>query len=288
MTHESPNAQQSVYWNETAGPKWVALQSMIDAQIEGLGLRAMDRAGIAAGLKVLDVGCGCGQTTLVLALRVGPSGAVTAVDISAPMLDLARRRAAAAGVTNASFQLADAQTHRFEPGTHDLLFSRFGVMFFADPAAAFTNLRRALGSSGRLTFICWQTIFENPWMLVPMMAASQHVQMPPPPGPGAPGPFAFADPELVRGILSQAGFRDIAFDDVRDELAIGAGGDLDTTVDFLLQMGPTARALGEAKITPDSPQFANLVKAVRESLVPYQTPRGVRMASATWIVTAKA
>ena len=282
----SPNAQQITYWNETAGPKWVAMQAILDAQIEPLGRRAMDRARIVAGERVLDVGCGCGQTSLELARRVGPSGAVTSVDVSAPMLDQARRNAAAAGVSNVTFRLGDAQTEHFGAPSHDLLFSRFGVMFFADPAAAFANMRRALRPTGRLAFVCWQSVFENPWMLVPLQVVSQHTTLPAPPGPGAPGPFAFSDPDRVRDILATAGFREIAIDDVREELLVGEGRDLDAVVDFVLQLGPVSAAMRESNLTAGSPQCAALVHGIREALAEYQTLGGVRMASATWIVTA--
>jgi SAM-dependent methyltransferase len=124
-----------------------------------------------------------------------------------------------------------------------MLFSRFGVMFFADPIAAFANLRRALRPGGRLAFVCWQAVTENPWMLVPLGAALQILPPPPLPGPEAPGPFAFADPDRVRRILTGAGFQNPELEPVVETLRLGGGGGLDTTVDFLLQMGPTAAAL---------------------------------------------
>jgi SAM-dependent methyltransferase len=281
---DGPNAEQIAYWNEQAGRKWVAVQTLIDQQIRPLGLQAMARASLAAGERVLDVGCGCGDSTLELARRVAPSGSVLGVDISAPMLERARDQAVAAGAA-AQFERADAQTHRFEPAAFDALFSRFGVKFFADPVAAFTNLRRALRPGGRLAFVCWQAITENPWMFVPFGAALQHLPAPSIPPPGAPGPFAFADPQHVRGILSRAGFADVALESVSMSLSVGGGQDLDTTVDFLLQMGPAARALGEA---PDPAVIPLVTAAVREALLPYQTPDGVRMDSASWVVTARA
>jgi SAM-dependent methyltransferase len=283
---EGPNAEQITYWNQQAGPTWVAVQSLIDQQIRPLGRRAMERAGLGAGQRVLDVGCGCGDTTLELATRVAPGGEALGVDISAPMLTRAAQQARAANVPNARFELADAQTSELPAGRFDVLFSRFGVMFFADPAVAFTNLRQALRAGGQLAFVCWQSMMENPWMAVPMMAALQHLPPPPMPAPGAPGPFAFADPDRVRDILTNAGFADVALEPVRMALSVGGGNDLDTTVDFILRMGPTARALREA----DDPELQPLVAAsVREALAPYQTAdAGVMMDSASWIVTARA
>jgi len=277
-----PNAEQIQYWNETAGPKWVALQAMIDEQIRPLGRAAMQRAELAPGVRVLDVGCGCGDTTVELSRRVTPGGSVCGIDISAPMLERARASAHAAGVET-HFELADAQTHPFSPA-FDLCFSRFGVMFFTDPTAAFTNLRRALRPGGQLAFVCWQSLGENPWMTVPLGAALQHLPMPPLPAPDAPGPFAFADADRVRGILSGAGFGELVFEPVREELTLGGGGALEATVDFLLQLGPAAALMREA----DPALRPRVVAAVRESLVPYVTANGVRMPSAAWVVTGRA
>jgi SAM-dependent methyltransferase len=277
-----PNAEQIKYWNEVAGPKWVALQELVDEQIRPLGRLAMDRAALVAGERVLEVGCGCGATTIELARRVAPGGTVTGVDISAPMLEHARAVARREGVA-IEFQLADAQTHAFQPAGVDVIYSRFGIMFFADPAAAFANLHRAVRPGGRLAFVCWQAVSENPWMFVPLGAAMQHL---PPPGmmnPDAPGPFAFANPDRVRGILTAAGFVDVALEPVRQTLTIGGGRDVDATVEFLLQMGPAAAALREA---PDPSLKPRVSAAVREALLPYVTQAGVRMDSGSWIVTA--
>jgi SAM-dependent methyltransferase len=201
------------------------------------------------------------------------------------MLEQARTSARKAGAANASFENADAQTAPLPRARFDLLFSRFGVMFFGDPTAAFTNLRSSLKPGARLTFVCWRPVQENPWMFVPVMAAAQHIAMPPPPAPDAPGPFGFADTERVRTILTGAGFTDIAFEAADEKVDVGGGSGLDATVDFLLQMGPTGNAVREAGASPEV--LKNVSAAVRESLLPYQTPDGIRMDAAVWIVTAK-
>lgn len=279
-----PNAEQVRYWNETAAPKWVEYQSVLDTQLEELSARTMDRARLAAGERVLDVGCGCGATSRALAARVEPNGSVHGVDVSAPMLARAAEQARVAGLANVRFTNADAQTHPFEPGGADVLFSRFGVMFFADPPAAFTNLRRAIRPGGRVAFVCWQTLAENPWLLVPLGTAAQHIQLPPPPAPGAPGPFAFEDPDRVRSILVHAGFAAAQLEDVRVTLGIGGGG-LDQAVRFLLEgVGPASAALREA----DPAVRPRVYAAVREALAPFETPAGIRMPAAAWIVTARA
>jgi ubiquinone/menaquinone biosynthesis C-methylase UbiE len=279
-----PNAEQIRYWTETAGPKWVRMEALLEAQIAPFGAAAMDRAALISGERVLDVGCGCGATSFELARRVGTEGLVLGVDISEPMLGRARERAAGSEMATVRFALADAQTHRFARDTFDALFSRFGVMFFTDPGAAFTNLRAALRPGGRLAFVCWQSLQQNPWMLLPLMAAAQHIALPPPPAPGEPGPFSFADAERVRAILARAGFADVALEPLEMTLSVGGGGALEQAVEFLLEMGPAGAALREA-----GPAARPAVAAaVREVLAPFATPEAVRMASAAWIVTARA
>lgn len=279
------NAEQITYWNEVSGPKWAELGDVIDAQIAPVGLVAMDAAEPGRGERVLDIGCGCGQTTVELARRVGPEGRVLGVDVSGPMLADAQRRAAEAEDASIGFVQADAQTHAFEPGAFDLAFSRFGVMFFEDPAAAFANLLSALRPGGRLVFACWQEIGRNPWMLVPAAAAAKHVEIPRPSDPTAPGPFAFADPERVGGLIGAGGFADYEATPIERKLTIGAGRGMDRIVDFLMQMGPAGAALRQAE---DPEAVAAAVKAsMTEVLEPYYDGDGVVMDAAAWLVSAR-
>jgi len=282
MTSAGPNAEQERYWNETAGPTWVRLNDVLDRMITPLGRLAMDRARLAAGERVLDVGCGCGNTTVELARRVAPGGSVTGVDVSAPMLGLARERAA--GVDGVRFERGDAQVHPFPPSAFDVVYSRFGIMFFVDPNAAFTNVRAALRSGGRVAFVCWQWLPVNEWMRIPVMALAQVMTLPPPPAPDAPGPFSFGDPDRVRAILGGAGFVEVDVAPHEGTLTLPGGGDVDATVDFALQMGPAAAALREAADPDLRPRAA---KAVREALLPYVTPEGTRMSYACWLVSAQ-
>jgi SAM-dependent methyltransferase len=276
------NAEQIAYWNEISGPRWVAQQQLLDDQISPLGLAAMERARVSTGERVLDVGCGCGQTTLQLAERVGPRGWLTGVDISAPMLERARERAAERGLANARFVLADAQEARL--GEFDLVFSRFGVMFFADPTAAFSNLRAQLAPGGRVSFVCWQEMKRNPWMQVPMRSVAQHVALPAPPAPGAPGPFSLADAARLRGILDQAGFAAGAIEPLEGELRIGgADGGLASAVEVMMRTGPAAAALRDA----DAAARARIADAMREALAPYAAADGVRLGYAAWLVSAR-
>jgi SAM-dependent methyltransferase len=279
----SPNAEQIQYWNETAGPKWVALQSRLEGQIASFGHHAMERGRIGPGDSVLDVGCGCGGTTIDIGRRVGPRGTAAGVDVSAVMLEHARGAARAAELDNVRFEQADAQVHVFAPASVDVVYSRFGVMFFDDPVAAFGNLRRALRPDGRLAFVCWRTLFENPWVTIPLSAVARHVPLPAPPAPGAPGPFAFGDETRVRAIVERAGFTNVRVEPLDETLTVGGGRDLDAAVDFLLQIGPAAAALREAP--PDAgPRVAS---AVRETLAAHHTADGVRLGGAAWIVTAR-
>ena len=275
-----PNAEQITYWNEQGGPRWVKLQEALDRQLASFGHIVMDRLAIGSGERVLDVGCGCGETTLELARRVGPAGSVVGADISAVMLERARERGR--GVGNVEFLVADAQTHAFAPASFDAVFSRFGVMFFGDPRAAFANLARAMKPGGRLGFHCWKRLLDNPWMTVPFFAALEHLPPPTPPPPDAPGPFAFADADRVRGILTDAGLAEIEFESRTDPMELGSG-TLDDAVDFALQMGPTSIALREA--TPET--VAKVRASVRAALAPYRTADGVRLDTSSWVVTAR-
>ncbi len=277
MTETEANAAQIEYWNAGAGETWASLQDRLDTQLEPLGADAIRALAPRPGERILDVGCGAGQTSLALASAVGPAGAVTGVDISRPLLEVARRRAGADGPT---FVEADAQTYPFEAGAFDAVFSRFGVMFFADPTAAFVNLRRALKPGGRLAFICWRPPAENPFMTLPMAAVSDMLPPTPPTDPLAPGPFAFADPARVRDILSTAGFETI--ETRRHDLKIGSG-DLDQTVAVALKIGPLGAMLREHSDKRDK-----VIETVREALRPHEGPAGVKLDSASWIVTARA
>jgi SAM-dependent methyltransferase len=275
----------ATYWNDSAGPIWVAQQQRMDAQIGPLGALARERAAIHTGEHVIDVGCGCGGTTLEIAELVGAAGKVAAVDISRPMLELAAQRARGAKLADRIvFRLDDAQTAAFEAGASDLVFSRFGVMFFADPVAAFANLRGALRPGGRLAFVCWQPRDKNPWMMAPVAAAAQHIPFPAPPPPDAPGPFAFGDAARVRGILEAAGFAKVAHEAVNRPMRL-AGDGIDEVLDLFLQIGPLGALLREAK--PSAEQRARVIGSVRKVLESFQTPRGFEAEAGAWIVTAQ-
>jgi ubiquinone/menaquinone biosynthesis C-methylase UbiE len=277
------NQEQIRYWNEQGGPKWVLRQQQLDAQIHALGLVALQRAAIQPGERVIDIGCGCGQTSLDLAQRVGPKGFVLGVDISQPMLNRARERQKELGVTNLEFLQADAQTHQLTREPFDAVFSRFGVMFFEDPAAAFRNIRTALRPNGRLVFVCWQALDKNDWARIPFKAALQHMPPLPPMAPGAPGPFAFADPERVRQILASAGFADTQCEPYTADLGLGGATTVDEAVEFSLDIGPASRLVAEA----DPATRTRVAHTLREVLQPYASAKGVYIPGAVWIVQAR-
>ncbi|MBN9561984.1 MAG: methyltransferase domain-containing protein [Alphaproteobacteria bacterium] len=273
------HAEQVAFWNGPGAERWVANQTRMDATLAEVLQAAVAHAAPHEGESVLDIGCGCGATTLALAAKVGPSGRAIGLDVSAPMLEVARRRST--GTANVAWIRADAATHAFDPASVDLLFSRFGVMFFGDPAAAFANLRRALRPNGRIMFACWRPFPENPWMRVPLHAAYAHVPPLPKLGPEDPGPFSFADPERVTRILTQAGFAEPRFTkrDFAMDLANGEG--LDAAVRQATGFGPASRAM------EDQPEAARdaAIDAIRTALAPYAKSNGqVALPAAIWLV----
>ena len=274
----SVNAAQIEYWNGTVAETWTQFQEQLDRQIAPLGLKALDALAPVKGERIIDIGCGCGQTSLDLATRVGLEGRVVGVDISTPMLDVARRRPLSESGARPEFHLLDAQSGDLGRAVFDAAFSRFGVMFFSDPVAAFTNIRASLNAHGRLGFVCWRPLEENPWMKAPLEAARPFLPPVPPPDPVAPGPFAFADAHRVRSILLAAGFRRVRIDPF--DTRIG-GADIDETLKLAFRVGPLGSALRE------HPQLQGRVtEAVRDVLTRHVTPRGVLMPAAVWIVRA--
>jgi SAM-dependent methyltransferase len=269
------------YWNGSGGKRWAAAQDHTDRMLEPVSHLLLRKAEPKEGMAVLDIGCGGGATTQSLASSVG-SGRVVGVDISSQLVELAKSRLR--GFKNAEVRLADAAVYPFEPFA-DLATSRFGVMFFGDPAAAFKNIRKALKPGGRLVFACWQDIAQNPWMTVPLRAVeAAGVPPAPAPGPEDPGPFSFADPARVKRILLSAGFKDIDFAPANLTLDIAAGGGLEAAVSQAMTIGAAAAALRDQ---PESLRAA-AAKTIREALRPYQEGANVSLQAAIWLVGARA
>jgi ubiquinone/menaquinone biosynthesis C-methylase UbiE len=276
------NADQIAFWNGPAGQHWTDRQPMQDMLLAPVSQVLIDRAGAKPGERVLDVGCGCGATTIAFAERVAPSGFAFGIDISAPMLSRARQLAPQG--LPLDFVLADATVYPFDPSSFELLASRFGVMFFAEPAVSFANMRRALRPSGRMAFACWREPRENPWMMTPLQAVYQHVPKLPQLGPEDPGPFAFASEERVQRILGEAGFTQIAMEpcNLMLDLAIGRG--LEAAVATALEIGPSSRALeGHPAEVWEAAK-----NSIRETLSPCVRGQSVPLPASIWIVTARA
>lgn len=280
MTQDRPsaNAAQIEYWNATAGETWALFQEQLDRQIAPLGLEALRVLAPAPGEAILDIGCGCGQTSLDLARRVGSEGRVVGVDISVPMLEVARRRPLSELTRPPEFREVDAQSGDLGHAVYDAAFSRFGLMFFSDPIVAFSNIRHALKPRGRLGFVCWRPLQENIWMLAPLNAALPLLPAPPAADPLAPGPFALADASRLRSILHDAGFGSVTIQ--RFDSLIGSG-DIGQTLALTCKVGPLGAALRE---NPE--QKEKVADAVREALTHYATPAGILMPAAVWVVLA--
>ncbi len=281
-TGHDQNADQIAYWNGPGGQRWADRQQSQDILLQPVADLLVDRARAKAGERIIDVGCGSGAVAIALARQVGPSGHVMGIDISGPMLARARQTAPAG--LPVDFVLADATVYPFEPNSLDLLVSRFGVMFFADPALSFANMHKALNPSGRLAFICWREPRENPFFMVSLQAAYKHAPKLPPQGPEDPGPFSFASQARVHRILGEAGFKGIAMEpcDLALDVAIGQG--LDAAIESALSIGPAARALAE-----QPPEVvAAATQSLREVLTPLVRGQSVPLDAAIWIVTASA
>lgn len=268
------NEEQIEYWNDQAGQKWAEQQDVMDALLAPITSLLMGAAAIAPGERVLDIGCGTGETSLI---ATDAGAEVTGVDISKPMLELARSRADG----RAEFLLTDASEYQADEG-YDLIMSRFGVMFFDDPLAAFTNIKANLKSGGRMVFACWQSPKVNPWVMVPMAAIKPLLPEEPETDPHAPGPFAFADPDRLKGILADAGFDDVGMTSHSVEICLSQSDGADGAVYFSSQIGPASRALGEV----DDELKSRLLVALKEALSPHDKGGRVALPGGIWIVTA--
>lgn len=276
------NERERAYWNAGTGERWVRHQAALDRSFGEISDLLFARAAPAPGERALDIGCGSGETTLEVARRVGPQGIVTGVDLSDLLLAVARRRAA--GLANLRFVAADAETHPFEAGGTDLALSRFGVMFFNGPVAAFRNIRRALRPGGRLAFVCWGPLEANPWFRTPLEIGIRHLGPPEPLPPRAPGPLAFGEPDYVAEILAAAGFGD---PDIREAHPTLLGlATAEEEAGLAMALGPTSRLIAARK--PDAGALAVLAKDIADALRPNQTGGGMRMPSTVFVVSARA
>ena len=279
------NTDQAERWNSgDDAAHWITNQARYDRMNEPFATLILDAAAPRPGGHVLDVGCGCGATTLAAARLVAP-GQATGIDLSGPMLARARASAEAAGLGNAVFQQGDAQVHPFEAAGFDTVISRFGMMFFADPIAALANIRSATRPAGRLVFVCWQPLAAQEWLLLPGAALAEHVPLPAGFGSGdGPGMFALADTARVRQILAAAGWQDIEVTSEHASILVGGGGSVDDAVEFM-----SSGSMGRTMLAgADAATAGRAVASVRAALAPHADADGVRLDAAVWLVQAVA
>jgi SAM-dependent methyltransferase len=276
------NAAQQEYWNTVAGPRWVGLGGFVERRVQTVNDLLLARSAIAPGERVLEIGCGTGAATIPFAEAVGERGRVVGVDISEPMLAGARKRIGESGLRNVTLLQADAQTHRFEPDAFDLITSRFGVMFFADPTAAFGNLLPALRPGGRLCFACWGSLEDNRHWLIPYEVALRHLGPPAPKDPRAPGPMAFSDPDYVRSFLSAAGFDAI---EIHRETPNIIGSTPEEEAEHACIMGPPGRLIDEKQ--PDAAVRETIKREITDAFAAYAKGKEMLLPSTVFVVTAR-
>jgi SAM-dependent methyltransferase len=282
--NESPSiaTRQTHLDLEEAKEFWVREAHRWDGTSGRFGEAMLQAADLGPGQRALDVGCGAGSTTVEAARLVAPGGAALGVDISGPALALARERATAAGLDNVEFVEDDAQAHPFESGAFDVVISRFGTMFFHDPVAAFANLRRALRQGGRLALVAWQGPFESEWTTVAVEVALAHFGRPPDLGtPGGPGPFAFADGERFRSVVTDGGFRDVTLQSITRPMLMGTD-----VEDVVAMVAATPQSKGLFADQPKA-KVEQAIAGLRVAFAPYARPEGVVMNGSAWLLTAR-
>ncbi|WP_116808959.1 class I SAM-dependent methyltransferase [Steroidobacter cummioxidans] len=272
------NQDQVALWNDASGRTWVDMQPVLDRMLAPFAAPLIDAAFPGQGGRVLDVGCGSGATTFAMADRLGASGSCVGIDISGPLLDAAKSRAASAGISTATFVQADAQTYAFDPASFDAVISRFGVMFFDHPEAAFSNLYRAVRTDAKLAFVAWRSPAENPFMTTARRAAEPLLSNMPAPDPNAPGQFAFADGDRVRRILRTGGWSDIDVQPLDVEGTVAES----ELLAYVTRLGPVGLALKEV----DEATRARVTEVVNAAFQPYISKGAARFDMACWLVTA--
>lgn len=281
------NQLQKEMWNGRAGASWVRHNTLLEQLLAEPGRRCMDTLSLPAGARLLDVGCGCGNQTLEWASRLDAHSKITGIDISEPMLSLAHDLKTAnqsALQAEVEFVMGDASDSLFPNETFDAIYSRFGVMFFSDPTAAFATLRATLKSDGELGFVCWQSPTLNPFFTAPMQAALSVLPQPPSAKPGAPGPFGLADKNIITNVLSDAGFRHLSITPLELQLSVGGSLPFDAIFEELVQIGPAAALIAES-----DPSLKDRAReAVYKCLFEFYSPgNGVAFEANFWVVNAR-
>jgi len=277
------NKNQKDFWSGKGGDIWVERQNAMDTMLSPLGEAALNKLNFNEKENVLDIGCGCGHTTLNIAKRIGPSGKVTGLDISEPMLKRAKESAVEMSITNTSFKCVDVQTVDLGDQIYSAAFSRFGVMFFEDSIAAFKNINKSLISGGYLSFVCWQSPAVNPWQSLFIQEVKKFLDLPSPP-PRSPGPFAFMESEYVSSILEESKFQDIRIEGHEAEVNMFSGRSLSDSVKDYISINPVVTQM--LKESSEN-QIAEIINSGIKAFSPYYSEKGLIFPSATWLVTAR-
>ena len=279
---EDKNIKQKQFWSGAGGDVWVDKQREMDIMLNPLGERAIQELNLSGEKKILDIGCGCGATTLEIAKAV-TQGEVIGVDISEPMLERATKTASDMMLNNTSFQVKDVQVDEMPRSYFDIAFSRFGVMFFEDPFEAFKNINHSLKDNGQLSFVCWQHASLNPWQSLSIQVIKEFLDLPAP-APKSPGPFAFEDKSYINEILTESGFRDIEIKDNQEDIVMFSGKSIREACEDYLTINPVV-----TEMLKNSP--TELREEILEALIgkfsDFHNNEGLLFPSATWIVTAK-
>lgn len=279
------NADQEEFWGKSEmGKRWLTFEDQLDSLFTPVLDLVLDRAALEPGMRVMDIGCGTGASALLAAEKVGPQGQITGIDISEQFLDRARERKARARLGNLTFNFADAQVTEFEAGRYDAMISRFGVMFFSDPIAAFANLSRALKPGGLMTFAAWGSLSENPWFKLPHVAATNHLGQTPKVDRNAPGPLAFHDRDRVTGLMSNAGLIEVQVEPV--PLSLSGPQTVEEAALLCTRVGPAARVIAHFDGTDEDVKA--IVDAVAKAFSAYQTPEGVQVPAVINLLQARA
>ena len=275
------NKNQRDFWSGKGGDIWVERQNAMDTMLSPLGEAALNKLNLNEGENVLDIGCGCGHTTLNIAKRISPDGQVTGLDISEPMLKRAKESANEMSISNVSFNCVDVQTDDIGEEVYSAAFSRFGVMFFEDPVAAFCNINKSLITGASLSFVCWQSPALNPWQSLFIEAVKKYVDLPSPP-PRSPSPFAFMESEYVSSILEESNFQNIMIEGHEAEVNMFSGRSLSDSVKDYISINPVVSGMLKDSTEQEKTEIIN---SAIEAFSPYYSAKGLMFPSATWLVT---
>ena len=275
------NKNQRDFWSGKGGDIWVERQNAMDTMLSPLGEAALNKLNLNEGENVLDIGCGCGHTTLNIAKRISPDGQVTGLDISEPMLKRAKESANEMSISNASFNCVDVQTDDIGEEVYSAAFSRFGVMFFEDPIAAFRNINKSLITGASLSFVCWQSPTVNPWQSLFVQEVKKFIDLPSPP-PRSPGPFAFMESEYVSSILEESDFQNIKIEGHEAEVNMFSGRSLSDSVKDYISINPVVSGMLKDSTEQEKTEIIN---SAIEAFSPYYSAKGLMFPSATWLVT---